>query len=103
MLTDTDSSATFAVAMTALVTSSAIFAFCCSDRPDASFTTTCGIVSSFLSEFLSRGPEQDFVDVHVVRLADGERDGAREGVGRNCHLPIELADPGRRVRVRHAV
>ena len=44
--TETDVSAQFAVAMIAFVTSSAIFAFCCAERPRSSFTITCGMDSS---------------------------------------------------------
>ena len=90
MLTDTAGAAQFALAMMACVTASAIPAFCCSDRPDCNFTITCGIDASFRSDFLPRGPEQDFVDVHVVRLADREGDHARERVRRDRRCRVEL-------------
>src|SRR5690348_405213 len=43
-------------------------------------------------EFLARGPEQDLVHIHVLRLADREGDHPRKGVGRNCHLLIHGAE-----------
>src|SRR4051794_25711533 len=81
MLTETACSAQFAVAMIVLVTSSAIFVFWRSDLPVWSFTITWGIVVSLHSVFLARGPEHDLIDVHLVRLADGKCDRARERVG----------------------
>src|SRR5574337_2185720 len=44
------------------------------------------------SELLARGPEQDLVDVHVLRLADGEGHGPCEGIGGNrvgCVVLVE--------------
>ena len=46
------------------------------------------------SEFLACGPEQDFVDVHVLRLAYGEHQRTREGVRGNRVL-VGLADARR--------
>jgi hypothetical protein len=36
-----------------------------------------GTVQFAGSDFLSRQPEHDFVDVHIVRLADGVGNGPR--------------------------
>ena len=38
------------------------------------------------SEFLSRWPEEDFIDVDVFRLAYGEVDQPSERLGRNADL-----------------
>src|ERR1700735_718718 len=93
MLTETASSVQFAPVMMALVTSSASFAFCCSDLPAYSFTITWGISPSFRSEFLARRPEYDFVDVHIFRLAEGEGNRPHERVSRDCGCRVELTDP----------
>jgi hypothetical protein len=56
----------------------------------------------FLSQILPGRPEQDLVDVHVLWSAEGERRGAREGIGWNRRLILELANPLGRVRVDYA-
>ena len=43
------------------------------------------------SNFLPRGPEQNFVDVDVVRLADSESNRTRERISGDCLFRIELA------------
>jgi len=48
-------------------------------------------------------PEPDFIYVHVVRLAHGEGDGAREGSGRNRERFIELMHVPRDFRLGDAV
>jgi hypothetical protein len=42
-------------------------------------------------QFLACGTEEDFVHVHLVRLAHGEDHCPREGIDRNRELVIELA------------
>src|SRR6266571_6459474 len=54
-------------------------------------------------QVLARGPEQDLVHVHVLRLADGEGDGPRERVGRNRERLIELVKALGDVRLADAV
>jgi len=53
-------------------------------------------------ELLARGPEQDLVHVHLLRLAHGEGDCPRERFGRNCNR-IDLADVLSDIRLGHAV
>jgi len=53
-------------------------------------------------EFLARGPEEDLVHVHLLRLAHGEDDCPRERFGRDCNL-IDLADVLSDIRLGHAV
>src|SRR5437867_787015 len=54
-------------------------------------------------QLLTRRPIQDLVDVHVLRLADGERDRPGERLGRNRDRLIELANALGDVRLGHAV
>ena len=60
------------------------------------FHAFSSLLTSLGSEFLPRRPEQDFVDINIVRLAYGEGDRAREGIGRNSEFIIKLAENSRR-------
>jgi hypothetical protein len=53
-------------------------------------------------ELLARGPEQDLVHVHLLRLADGEGDCLGERLGRNGNL-IAFPDVLGDIRLGHAV
>src|SRR5437763_2052446 len=73
---------------------------CCTvlDQPPLDLSSARGSL-----QFLARGPEQDLVHVHLLRLAHGEDDGPRERVGRNRNLIIDLVDALGDVRLAHAV
>ena len=63
------------------------------------FHAFSSLLTSLGSEFLPRRPEQDFVDINIVRLAYGEGDRAREGIGRNSEFIIKLAETLGEVRL----
>jgi hypothetical protein len=58
---------------------------------------------SFRLVFLACGPEQDFVHVHIIRLADGEGDHSRERVSGDRCFRIELVNSFGGFGVGHAV
>src|SRR3989440_2829320 len=67
---------------------------CCTvlDQPPLDLSSARGSL-----QFLARGPEQDLVHVHLLRLAHGEDDGPRERVGgdregriKHLHVPGDL-------------
>ena len=51
----------------------------------------CCLSGTLDSKLLPRGPEQDFVDVHVFRLTHRERHHMGEGVGGDGDALVELA------------
>jgi len=65
---------------------------------------TAGVMSSSTRlELLTRGAEQDFVHINLLGLAHGEGDCARERLGRDRDLRIELPDSLGGLRIGHGV
>ena len=54
----------------------------------------------FRLQLLARRPEQDFVYVHVIRLAHGEDNRPRKRIGGDREALIELLDPCGGIPVR---
>ncbi len=56
-----------------------------------------------VSKLLAGGPEQDFIDVNLLRLPDGERDRPCKGLGGDGDIRIELTEPLGDVRLGPAL